>query len=140
MPQAYSFSPSRQRRFFTMMAYTVIVVLGQSVVNSFGLGYIVVIGGLGLILAIAAAYDSSSAIKVAHGIVSGPSLSGTKQLEVELTTVNKRRTKQQSPWNKLNGRTIIYAKNGQKIQINHASFDKTKRAEILAALKLNEYP
>jgi hypothetical protein len=46
---------------------------------------------------------------------------------------------QQSLWNKLNGRTIVYAKDGEKIQIDHTSFDKTKRAEILEILKLNEY-
>ena len=143
MPQAYSFYPSPKRRFIRLMVYVVIVTLGQTLVNSFGYGYFLVMGGLGLILAFVFAYDNSLAIKIAHGRISGPSLSsffGVKHIEFELTAIDKRQTKQQSLWSRLNGRTIIYAKDGQKIQINHASFDKTKRAEVLAALKLNEYP
>lgn len=140
MPQAYSFYPSPKRRFIRLMVYVVAVALGQTLVNSFGYGYFLVIGSLGLILAFVFAYDNSAAIKIARGTVSGPSLSGFKHVEFELASVDKRRTRQQSLWNRLNGRTIIYAKDGQKIQINHTSFDKTKRVEILNALRLNEYP
>jgi hypothetical protein len=122
------------------MGYVVVVALGQTLVNSFGYGYFLVIGGLGLIFAFVFAYDYSAAIKIAHGTISGPSLSGFKQVEFELTSIDKRRTRQQSLWNKLNGLTIIYAKGGQKIRIGHTSFDKNKRAEILDILKLNEYP
>lgn len=139
MPPAYSFYPSPKRRFIRLMAYVVIVALGQTLVNSFGFGYFLVMGGLGLILAFVFAYDNSLAVKMAHGMVSGPSLSGFKQVEFELVSVDKRRTRQQSLWNKLNGRTIIYGKDGQKIQIAHDAFDKAKRAEILDILKLNEY-
>ena len=109
--------------------------------NSYqSVGYYLGLGVIFLIVSFVFAYDNSDAIKIARGTIAGPTLSGFKQTEFELTAIDKRRTKQQSLWNKLNGRTIIYAKDGQKIQINHASFDKAKRAEILAALKLNEYP
>ena len=140
MPQAYSFYPSPKRHFISQMSFFTVLILGQSLVNSFGLGYILVMGGVSRFLSFVFAYDSSFTIKIAHNKIMGPTLSGTKQIEFELAAIDKRRTKQQSLWNKLNGHTIIYAKDGQKIQINHTSFDKTKRAEILAALKLNEYP
>lgn len=140
MPQAYSFYPSTKRRFIRLMVYVAVVALGQTLVNSFGYGYFLVIGSLGLIIAFVFAYDNSDAIKIARGTVSGPTLFRFKQVEFELASVDKRRTRQQSLWNMVNGLTVIYAKDGQKIQISHTSFDKTKRAEILDALMLNEYP
>lgn len=103
-------------------------------------GYYLGLGAIFLIVSFVFAYDNSDAIKIARGTISGPTLSGFKQTAFELAAIDKQRTKQQTIWNKLNGRTIIYAQNGQKIQINHTSFDKTKRATILKILNLNDYP
>ena len=140
MPQAYSFYPSPKRRFIGNALFFLFIFLSQTLLNDFGIGYFLTLGGIGLIAAFVFAYDSSLAIKIVNGTISGPSLSGWKQVEFELASVDKRRTKQQSLWNRMNGLTVIYAKDGQKIQIGHTSFDKTKRTEILDALKLNEYP
>jgi len=140
VPQAYSFYPSPKRRFIKLMIYVIVVALGQTLVNSFGYGYFLVMGGIGLILAFVFAYDDSDAIKIARGTVSGPAVFGFKQVEFELTSIDKYRTRQQSLWNRLNGFTVIYAKDGQKIRVSHASFDKTKRSTILKILNLNDYP
>lgn len=122
------------------MIFALLVALIRTMVSGFELWRILSIVGAGLIPAFIFAYDHRPAVKIVNAKVFGPSLSGSKQVEFELTSIDKPRTKQQSLWNKLSGQTIIYAKDGQKIQIDHTAFDKTKRAEILAALKLNEYP
>lgn len=140
MPQAYSFHPLTKRRLIGNLIFFLVYLLGFSLFNNASLGYFLLLGAISLVTSFVIAYDQSGTIKINNGKVFGSSVSGFKQVEFELTAVDKRRTKQQSLWNKLNGRTIIYAKGGQKIQINHTSFDKTKRAEILNALRLNEYP
>ena len=108
--------------------------------KSYSIGYLLMIFVLFLLISLAMAHDDGLTIKIEDGVISGPPPFGFRQTEFTLADIDKRRTKTQSLWNKLNGQTIVYAKNGQKIQINHNAFDKAKRKEILGTLKLNEYP
>ena len=105
MPQAYSFYPSTKRRFVGNLIFFLVYIFGQMLFNSYqSVGYYLGLGVIFLIVSFVFAYDNSDAIKIARGTIAGPTLSGFKQTEFELTAIDKRRTKQQSLWNKLNGR------------------------------------
>ncbi len=87
-----------------------------------------------LIIVTIASYGSSRenyVIRFSKGVISGPSNSGYKKVEIPINAVDMKQTISRSFWNRINGDTIICAKDGAKIRLSHAAFGKTERAQIL---------
>lgn len=81
-----------------------------------------------------AAYGSSRGnyvIRFSNGVISGPSDSRYKKVEIPINTVDWNKTESRSLWNRINGITMICANDGAKIRLNHVAFGRTEREQIL---------